>query len=45
MQLVQKELEEIHRKKFHTDLNFKPSDLESFEQSIAFEHKLELMGI
>lgn len=46
MQLVQRELEEIHRRKFNgQELLFKSTDLETFEQAAAFEYKLQTMGI
>jgi hypothetical protein len=45
MLFVQKELEDIHLRKFGTPLLFKPTDLESFEQAAAFEYKLQTMGI
>lgn len=45
MQMVQRQLEEIHRRKFGSELLFKPTDLESFEMAAAFEYKLQTMGI
>jgi hypothetical protein len=45
MQLVLKELDEIHRRLYGSELNFKTEDLESFERASAFEHKLEEMGL
>lgn len=44
MNLIVNLLEDIHHKKFNSPLNFRMTDLESFETAMQFEHKLENMG-
>jgi len=43
--MIVNELSEIHKIRFNSDLNFKFSDLESFESAAAFSSKLDLLGI
>lgn len=45
MKSVYDVLGQIHQKRFNEPLGFKPADLDSFEQALAFEHKLEQMGV